>query len=55
MPFGMMSGVGRGTGAIDGDGDRLIVEGKWIWGVNLGRHIVTSGDCDASLPKLLWA
>jgi len=37
----MVSGIGRGTGVLDGGGDRRR-EGKF--GVNLERPIVTSGD-----------
>jgi len=53
MPFGMVSGVGRGMGVLDGV---VIVEGNGQFGVNLGRPIVTNGGlCDATLHKLLWA
>jgi len=42
MPFGMVSGVGRGTGVLDGV---VIVEEEGAGvGVNLGRPIVTNGD-----------
>jgi len=42
MPFGMVSGVGRGMGVLDGV---VIVEGEGtVLGVNLGRPIVTNGD-----------
>jgi len=41
MPFGMVSGVGRGMGVLDG---MVIVEGEGaVLGMNLGRPIVTSG------------
>ena len=64
MPLGLVSGVGRGRGILDGV---VIVEGKGadFWGsrLNVGHHIVTSGDCgvvivcheggDAAFPKLL--
>jgi len=37
----MVSGVGRGMGALDGV---VIVEGEWaVLGVNLGRPILTNG------------
>jgi len=42
MPFGMVSGVGRGMGALDAGGDRRR-EGA-VLGVNLERPIVTNGD-----------
>jgi len=42
MPFGMVSGVGRGMGVLDGGGDRRRARGSF--GVNLGRPIVTNGD-----------
>jgi len=41
MPFGMVSGVGRGMGVLDGSGDHRR-EGA-VLGVNLGRPIVTNG------------
>jgi len=42
MRFGVVSGVGRGTGVLDGSGDR---QREWaVLGVNLERLIVTSGD-----------
>jgi len=41
MPFGMVSGVGRMMGVLDGV---VIVEGKGCLGVNLGRTFVTNGD-----------
>ena len=42
MPFGMMSGVGQGTGVLDGV---VIVEGERavLW-VNLGRPKLTNRD-----------
>ena len=41
MPFGMVSGVGRGMGVLDGV---VIVKGEGaVFGVNLGRPIVTNG------------
>jgi len=42
MPFGMVSGVGRGIGVLDGSGDRRRERGSF--GMNLGRLIVTNGD-----------
>jgi len=41
MPFGVVRGVSRGMGALDGGGDRQR-EGA-VLGVNLGRPIVTNG------------
>jgi len=41
IPFGMVSGVGRGMGALDGSGYRRR-EGA-VLGVNLGHPIVTIG------------
>ena len=41
MPFGMLSGVGRWMGVLDGV---VIVEGEGaVLGVNLERLIVTNG------------
>jgi len=48
MPLGMVSGVGRGMGVLDGV---VIVEGKGSLGVNLGHPIVTNGDGDALFPN----
>ena len=42
MPFGVVSGVGRGMGVLDGGGDRRR-EGT-VLGVNLGRPTETNGD-----------
>ena len=42
MPFGMVSGVGRGMGVLDGGRDRR--RGRGRFGVNLGRPTVTSGN-----------
>jgi len=42
MPFGMVSGVGREMGVLDGGGDRRR-EGA-VLGVNLGRSIVSNGE-----------
>jgi len=47
MPFGMVSGVGRGMGVLDGGSNRR--RGKGSFGVNLGRPIVTNGDSAAEL------
>jgi len=41
MPLGMVSGVVRGMGVLDG---LVIVKGEGSFGVNLGRPIVTNGD-----------
>jgi len=41
MPFGVMSGVGRGMVVLD---EVVIVEGEGaVLGANLGRPIVTNG------------
>jgi len=42
MPFGLVSGVGRGMGVLDGSGDRRSEEA--VLGVNVGHSIVTNGD-----------
>ena len=42
MPFGVVSGVGRGMGVLDRGGDRRT--GRAALRVNLGRPIVTNGD-----------
>jgi len=47
MPFGVVSGVGLGSGVLDFGGDRQRGRGKL--GVNLRRPIVTNGDFVASL------
>jgi len=42
MPFGVMSGFGRGMGVLDGGGDR---RREWaVWGINVGHATVTNGD-----------
>jgi len=41
MPFGVVTGIGRGMGVLDGSGDRR--RGRTVLGVNLGRTIVTNG------------
>jgi len=58
MPFGVVSGIGRGMGVLDGV---VIVEGEGaVLVVNLGRHIVTNGDFveyvreRRAFLKLLW-
>jgi len=43
MPFRVMSGVSRGMGVLDRDGDRQRV--RCSFGVNVGHPIVTNGDC----------
>jgi len=42
MPAGVVSGVGRGMGALAEAGDRP--RGRGNFGMNLGSPIVTSGD-----------
>ena len=41
MPFGVVRGVGRRMGVLDGGGDRR--RGRAVLRVNLGRPIVTNG------------
>jgi len=42
MPFGVVSGVGRGMGVLDGV---VIIEGEEAdLGMNLGRPVVTNED-----------
>ena len=41
MPFGMVSGVGRGMGVLDGV---VIVEGEGQYWGEFGRPIVINGD-----------
>jgi len=43
MPFGMVSGVGRGMCIVDGGGNRRRGRGSF-GGINVGRLIVTTGD-----------
>jgi len=57
MPFGVLSGVGRGMGVLDRGGDRR-KEGA-VFGLNVGHSIVAQlfffmRGGDAALPKLLW-
>ena len=52
VPFEVISGVDRGMGLLDRDGDRR--RGRGTFGVNVGHPSVTNGNCDAALPKLLW-
>ena len=41
MPFGVVSGVGRGIDVLDGDGYRR--KGRGSFGANVGRPVVTIG------------
>jgi len=43
MSFGMVSRVGRGTGALDVGGDRRS-EGAVLREVNVGHSVVTNAD-----------
>jgi len=45
MPFGVVSGVGRGMDILDGDEDRRKRRGSF--GGKCGHSIVTNGDCDS--------
>ena len=49
MPFGVVSGVGRGLGVLDGGSDRQ--SGMGTFGVNFVRPIVTNRDGDAFFPN----
>ena len=64
MPFGVLSGVGRGKGVLIGSGDRG--RRRVSFEVNVGHPIVTNGNFvaqlfsafmggDAAFPSLLWA
>jgi len=54
MPLGVVSGVGRDMGVLDGSGDRRRERGSF--GGEFGAsHCNQWGLCDAALPKLLWA
>jgi len=49
MPFGVVSGVSRGTGVLN---RVVIIEGEGaVLQVNLGCPIVTNGDSDALFPN----
>ena len=52
MLFGMVSGVGRGMGVLDGVGDHQGVRSSF--GLNLWRPIVTNGDGDTLFPNYIW-
>ena len=47
MPFGIVSGVGRGMGVLDGGGDRR--KKRDSFGAESGRPVVTYGDFVARL------
>jgi len=50
MPFGMVSGVGRGMGALDRGGNR---QREWVvLGANLGECGLVAAV--RALPKLFW-
>jgi len=53
MPFGVVSGVGLGSGVLDFGGDRR--RGRGSLGVNLQRPILTSGDFVASLCESAYS
>ena len=50
MPFGVVRGVGRGMGVLDGGGDRR--SGRAVLRVNLGRPIVTIGAFATRSPQI---
>jgi len=50
MPFGMVSGVGRGMGLLDGDGGRR--REVAVLGVNLWRPIASN--VKASIENFLY-
>ena len=57
MPFGVVSGVGRNMGVLDGSGDRPRGRGSFVG--KCGHPIVANAILclsggDAALPKLLW-
>ena len=52
MPFGMVSGVGRGMGVLDGGGDRRR-ERDSFGGEVEASHCNQWGLCDAALLRLL--
>ena len=54
MPFGMVSGVGRGMGVLDRGGDRQRGRGNF-GGESGASHCNQWVLCDAAVPKLLWA
>ena len=47
MPFGVVSGVSRGIGVLEGGGDRR--RESAVFGVNLGHPIVTNRDFETRL------
>jgi len=49
MPLGVVSGIGRGTGVLDGGGDRQ--RDGAVLGVNFKRPIATNGDGDVLFPN----
>jgi len=56
MPFGVVSGVDRGMGVLDEDGDRQ--RGRGSFGVNMVHPVITNvilcvRSGDAAHPKLL--
>jgi len=58
MPFGVVSGFGRGMGVLDRGGDRRRGTGSFA-GLKVEHPIVTNVILcervgDAALPKLLW-
>jgi len=52
MPFGVVSGICRGMGVLDGGSDRPRERGSF--GVILGRPILTNKDGDALFPNYFW-
>ena len=56
MPFGVVSGVGRGMGVLDGDGDRRRGRGNFGGEVEPveASYCNQWGLCDAALLKSLY-
>ena len=50
MPFGMVSGFGRGMGVLDGGDNRR--RRRAVLGMNLGRSIVTNGTFRRSCSQI---
>jgi len=51
MPFGIVNGVGRRMGVLDGDGNRR--KGRVSFGVNLGRPVCKDSLRDLNLVPVI--